>query len=57
MDTPLLHERLWAAGNPDVTVKLLDGADHKLMQPDSDGYLEYAPGYLMTMGEGLAQHR
>jgi pimeloyl-ACP methyl ester carboxylesterase len=44
-------------GNPDVTVELFEGADHGIMQPDSEGYLDFAPGFLSTMGEWLAQHR
>jgi pimeloyl-ACP methyl ester carboxylesterase len=43
-----------AAGNSDVTVELFDGADHTLMLPDDDGYLDFAPGFLTTMGEWLA---
>ncbi len=45
------------AGNPDVAVVLFEGADHSLMQPDLEGYLAYAPGYLTTMGEWLSKHR
>jgi hypothetical protein len=44
-------------GNPDVTVVVIEGANHGAMQPDSDGYLEFAPGFLATMGEWLAEHR
>ncbi len=40
-------------GNPDVTVKLFEGADHTIRQRDSDGRLDFAPGYLTTMGEWL----
>jgi hypothetical protein len=46
-----------AAGNPDVTVKRFEGADHVIMTPDSDGYLDFAPGYLTTMGDWLAERR
>ena len=46
-----------AAGNPDVTVMLFEGADHVLVQPDREGYLDYAPGYLTTMGEWLSKQR
>lgn len=45
------------AGNPDVTVKLFEGADHGIAQPDSEGYIEFAPGYLTTMGEWLTARR
>jgi len=41
-------------GNPDVTVKLFEGADHTIRQRDADGELDFAPGYLATMGEWLA---
>jgi len=44
-------------GNPDVTVRLFEGADHGMMVPDSEGYNELAPGYLATLGEWLAEHR
>ena len=46
-----------AAGNSDVTVTLFNGADHTLMLPDDEGYLDFAPGFLTTMGEWLAEHR
>jgi pimeloyl-ACP methyl ester carboxylesterase len=46
-----------AAGNSDVTVRLSDGADHTLMLPDNEGYLDFAPGFLTTMGEWLAERR
>ena len=46
-----------AAGNSDVTVKLSDDADHTLMLPDDEGYLDFAPGFLTTMGEWLAERR
>ncbi len=45
------------AGNPDVTIELFEGADHTLMQPDRDGYLDYAPGYITSMGEWLSKRR
>ena len=41
-------------GNPDVTVKVFEGADHGIVQPDSEGYLNFAPGFLTTMGEWVA---
>jgi hypothetical protein len=44
-------------GNPDVTVKLFEGAGHGIMHPDSDGYLYFAPDYLATMGDWLAARR
>jgi len=44
-------------GNPDVTVVVFEGADHGIRQRDDDGHPEFAPGYLTTMGEGLAAHR
>jgi glucose/arabinose dehydrogenase len=44
-------------GNPDVTVVLFEGADHTLMQPDRDGYLDFAPGLLSTLGEWLSARR
>jgi len=44
-------------GNPDVTVVVFGGADHGIRQRDEDGQLEFAPGYLTTMGEWLAAHR
>lgn len=43
-----------AAGNSNVTVKLFDGAGHTLMLPGDDGYLDFAPGFLATMGEWVA---
>ena len=46
-----------AAGNSDVTVKLFEGADHTLMQPNYEGYIEFAPGFLTTMGEWVEKHR
>ncbi len=46
-----------AAGNSDVTVILFDGADHTLMQPDNEGYLDFAPRFLTTMGEWVAERR
>jgi hypothetical protein len=46
-----------SAGNPDVTIELVEGADHALMQPDRDGYLDFAPGYVTTMGEWLSKRR
>jgi len=42
------------AGNRDVTVKLFEGADHTIRQRDADGQLDFAPGYLTTMGDWLA---
>jgi pimeloyl-ACP methyl ester carboxylesterase len=45
------------AGNPDVTVILFEGADHGIAQPDSEGYMAFAPGYITTMGEWLSAHR
>ena len=44
-------------GNPDVTVVVFDGADHGVMQPDPEGYLEFAPGFLAAMGEWAEKHR
>jgi pimeloyl-ACP methyl ester carboxylesterase len=44
-------------GNPDVTVKVFEGADHSITTRDSEGYLEFAPDYLTMMGEWLAEHR
>jgi hypothetical protein len=53
-----MHEGIRpAAGNRDVTVKVSEGADHGIMIPDSGGYLEFATGYLTTMGEWFATHR
>jgi pimeloyl-ACP methyl ester carboxylesterase len=46
-----------ANGNQDVTVEVFEGANHSIMLPDSEGYLEFAPGFLATMGEWLAAHR
>jgi pimeloyl-ACP methyl ester carboxylesterase len=43
--------------NPDVTVVLFEGADHTLLQPDRDGYLDFAPGLLTTVGEWPSKHR
>ncbi len=40
-----------------MTVVLFEGADHTLMQPDREGYLDFAPGYLTTMGEWLSKRR
>ena len=45
------------AGNPDVTVEIFAGADHSLQQPDREGYLDFAPGVLSTMGDWLSKHR
>lgn len=44
-------------GNPDLTVVVFEGADHAILQLDSDGYLEIAPGYLTTMGDWLSEGR
>jgi pimeloyl-ACP methyl ester carboxylesterase len=44
-------------GNSDVTVKLFEGADHGIGKFDSEGYADFAPGYLMTMGDWLAARR
>jgi pimeloyl-ACP methyl ester carboxylesterase len=44
-------------GNPDVTVVIFEGADHGIRQRNAEGHLEFAPGYLTTMGEWLAAHR
>ncbi len=44
-------------GNPDVTVKVFEGADHSITTRDGEGFLEFAPGYLTMMGEWLAEHR
>jgi pimeloyl-ACP methyl ester carboxylesterase len=46
-----------ANGNRDVTVKVFEGADHSITTRDSEGYLEFAPGYLTMLGEWLAEHR
>jgi pimeloyl-ACP methyl ester carboxylesterase len=46
-----------ANGNRDVTVRVFEGAGHGIMKPNSDGYLEFAPGYITTMGEWLAARR
>ncbi len=46
-----------SAGNPEVTVKLFEGADHGIAQPDSEGYRDFAPGFLTMMGEWLAERR
>jgi hypothetical protein len=46
-----------ANGNPDVTVKVYEGADHSVLVPDSEGFLEFAPGYVTTIAEWLAAHR
>ena len=46
-----------AAGNFDVTVTLFEGAGHILMQPDNEGYLNFAPDFLTTMSEWLSEHR
>jgi len=46
-----------ANGNRDVTVQVYHGANHSLLVPDSEGYLEFAPGYVTTIGEWLAAHR
>jgi pimeloyl-ACP methyl ester carboxylesterase len=43
--------------NSDVTVIIFEGADHGIMQPDGEGYLDFAPDFLTTMGEWLAEHR
>jgi len=43
--------------NPDVTVKLFRDADHSIRQPNEEGRLAFAPGFLATMGEWLAEHR
>ncbi len=52
------YERLSeVTGNDDVTVVLFESADHTLLQPDSDGYLDFAPGFLTTLGEWLSAHR
>ncbi len=51
------HEIPLANGNRDVTVKVFEGADHSIMLPDSEGYLEFAPGYITLMGEWLTAHR
>jgi hypothetical protein len=45
------------AGDPGVTVEIFEGADHALMQPDREGYLDYAPGYPTTMGAWLSKRR
>jgi len=44
-------------GNSDVTVVVFEGADHGIRQRDSDDHLDFAPGFLPTMGEWLAEHR
>ncbi len=44
-----------ANGNRDVTVKVFEGAGHGIMLPDTEGYLEFAPGYITLMGEWLAE--
>jgi pimeloyl-ACP methyl ester carboxylesterase len=44
-------------GNSDATVIVFEGANHGILQPDDDGYLDFAPGFLSTMGEWLADHR
>jgi len=44
-------------GNSDVTVVVFEGADHGIRQRDNEGNLDFAPGYLATMGEWLAEHR
>jgi pimeloyl-ACP methyl ester carboxylesterase len=44
-------------GNSDVTVIVFEGADHGIRQRDNDGYLDFAPGFLATMGEWLAERR
>ena len=46
-----------ANGNRDVTVKVFEGADHSILLPDTEGYLEFDPGYITLMGEWLAAHR
>ncbi|MGH9389132.1 MAG: alpha/beta hydrolase family protein, partial [Vicinamibacteria bacterium] len=40
-----------------MRVVLFEGADHALAQPDREGYLDYAPGFLATMGEWLSKRR
>jgi pimeloyl-ACP methyl ester carboxylesterase len=44
-------------GNSDVTVIVFEDADHGIMQLDAEGYPDFAPGFLETMGEWLAEHR
>lgn len=44
-------------GNSDVTVVVFEGANHGIMQLDSEGYLDFSPDFLTTMGEWLAEHR
>jgi hypothetical protein len=51
------REILRINGNSDVTVIVFEGADHGIMQLDSEGYLDFAPDFLTTMGEWLAEHR
>ncbi len=46
-----------ANGNRDVTVKVFEGADHSILLPDTEGYLEFDPGYITLMGEWLTAHR
>jgi len=40
-------------GNSDVTVIVFEGADHGIMQLDSEGYPDFAPDFLTSMGEWL----
>ena len=44
-------------GNPDVTIKVFDGGGPSLMIADEEGYSDFAPGYISTMGEWLEARR
>jgi hypothetical protein len=46
-----------SAGNPDVSAVLFEGADHAILEPDPEGYLGFAPGFLTTMGEWVSKRR